>query len=129
MKLKGLETVMSNLRAEFAAAGQATERGLYAAGLIIEKDSLRRTPRDTGALRNSIYTNALPGRRVEVGYTAEYAPFVHENMNPSSGVPRGGNKRGTYWDVGEPKFLEHAAQAKEQEALEAVAREIKSTID
>lgn len=115
MNLHGMENVLQNLRTEFAAAGEATERGLYAGGLIIEQDSLRRTPRDTGNLRNSIYTNALPGRKVEVGYTAEYAAAVHENLE-------------AHHNVGEAKFLEHAAQDKEREALEAVVDAIKGAL-
>lgn len=129
MKLRGIETAVQKLQATFRATGEAIELGLYAGGLIIEKDSLRRTPKDTGHLRNSIYTNAVGKRKVEVGYTAEYAAAVHENLSPSHGIPRGGNKRGTFWDVGEPKFLEKAAHEKEQEALQAVQDAITAAIE
>ncbi|MDB4786216.1 hypothetical protein OAG36_00630 [bacterium] len=45
---------------------------------------------------------------VSVGYQGvAYALFVHEIKNPSTGVPRRGDgKKGNYWDVGQPKFLE-----------------------
>lgn len=115
MKLRGLENVLGNIEKAVAEAGEATEEGLYAAGLIIEKDSIKRTPRDTGHLRNTAYVNAQ-GKKVQVGYSAEYAPAVHENLNAHHGV-------------GEPKFLEHAAQAREKEALAAVADAIKAAID
>lgn len=115
MKLKGIETALQNLKATIAAAGKATELGLYAGGLIIEKDSLRRTPKDTGHLRNSIYTNAVGKRKVEVGYTAEYAPAVHENLEARH-------------PIGEAKFLERAARDKEQEALQAVQDAIAAAI-
>lgn len=65
-------------------------------------------------------TDSPPALGVEVGYYAHYALNVHEMVEQKlKGQPRedfgttregvgfgGGTGKGTYWDTGEPKFLE-----------------------
>ena len=114
MKLNGLTQVLDNIKKAVALAGEATTEGLYAAGLIIESESIDRTPKDTGHLRNTAYTEAQ-GNKAQVGYSAEYAVKVHEDLNAKH-------------KIGEAKFLENAAKAKEQEALAALGDAIKRAL-
>ena len=127
--VKGLEQVVSRLNAKVKEIEGKSMAGLYKAGLLVQRTSQKRTPRDTGNLRASAYTRKDPlGRRlVEVGYTAKYAAAVHENLEQKlKGQPRadfgttregvtfgGGTGKGRYWDTGQPKFLESALHDEE----------------
>lgn len=77
-------------------------------------ESVKLAPSDTGNLRRTGFFDHKRTRayiRARVGFTAEYAPHVHEILSPSSGIPRkSGSGRGSYWDVGQPKFLEIPAR-------------------
>lgn len=73
-------------------------RGLLAAGRLVETRSRKNTPVDTGALRDSHYVREAgsPGApAVEIGCTAPYAPFVHEDLD-------------AWHAAGRAKFLEAA---------------------
>ena len=115
MKLNGLSQVLNNIKKAVALAGEATQEGLDAAGLIVESESIDRTPKDTGDLRNTAYRE-VQGKPLRVGYWPQYAPKLHEDMK-------------AHHEVGEPKFLENAAKAKEQEALAAVGDAIKRALN
>jgi hypothetical protein len=78
----GLSNVLSNLNRQIKAIPGKTRRGLATAGLIVKAESMRMTPVDSGDLINSAYTDpydTFSGPGVEIGYTAEYAPHVHEH--------------------------------------------------
>lgn len=95
---------------------------LMQVGHFVKDESNALAPVDTGMLRNSAYVEMEDDRTVQVGYTAEYAAAVHEMTTQKlKGKPRadfgvtregvgfgGGTGRGTYWETGEPKFLEKA---------------------
>lgn len=65
-------------------------------------------------------TDRVPEIGIELGFSARYSLAVHENVEQKlKGEPRadfgstragvrfgGGTGKGTYWDTGEPKFLE-----------------------
>lgn len=117
-KVEGLETVMRNLNAQIAQIEGDTLAGLFEAGLQVQGSAQKRVPVNTGNLKASAYTRKHPGGRpeVEVGFTAAYAPFVHENLEMKlKGQPRPkrGYKasQGNYWDPqgkAGPKFLQNA---------------------
>lgn len=107
MSVEGLDEVLKNLNREVAGIEDRGMDGLMAAGLYVQGEAQKLAPVDTGNLRASAYTRKA-GEAVEIGFTAAYAIFVHENLQQKlKGEPRrSGTKKGTYWESGEPKFLE-----------------------
>lgn len=109
-------------------AGPTTEKAVYA--LLSQGAALAATmtPVDTSTLINSQYAPQIEqsnGTTVgHVGYTAEYAKWVHDAPGILKGQPRadfgktssnqsfgGGTGVGNYWDpAGEPKFLDKGMQ-------------------
>lgn len=80
---------------------KATKAALIEAGGDILEDALRRTPVDTGALRDSAYM-AVKGSetnpKVELGYTDSKAVAAHERTD-------------VRYRTGEAKFLQNALDA------------------
>lgn len=107
----GKDELLANLKGRFNLVKKNTQAGMLAAGLKVQRLSQQRVPVDTGNLRASAYTQRSPDVQlaVEVGYTAAYALFVHENVGQVlAGQPRASG-RGVYWGPhGQPKFLESA---------------------
>lgn len=64
--------------------------GLKKAGLFLQGESMRIVPVDKGNLRASAFTRSegdnTPNVDVTVGYTANYAIFVHENLDAAHGA-------------------------------------------
>lgn len=113
-RVEGVEEVLRNLNAEITGIENRTMGGLMAAGLIIQRESQRRTPVDEGNLKGSAYTrrSQFGGLEVEVGYTADYAVPVHEILDARH-------------PVGEAKFLENAIKDKAGEVVEAIRQRAK----
>lgn len=91
--------------------GPSSEKAMRAAGLVVLGRARELTPVDTGNLINS--SDILVGRvrgkwTVEVFYTAEYAPIVHETN-------RKYRKPGSQW-----KFLETAVNSSVQHVLDII---------
>jgi hypothetical protein len=123
-RVTGLDDVMKNLRREVGKVKGRTVAGLLAGGLIIQATAQKKAPRVTGNLAGSAYTRKSPenDKIVEVGFGAAYALFVHENMEQVlKGQPRKHPAKGTYWDNGEPKFLENAAREETGRVVRIVA--------
>lgn len=88
--LGGLKQDMSGLnkpsfRGQTVAerVGSGTSAGLMELGLKIERDAKRKTPVDTGKLKNSGYSKpsgTWANPKVEVGFSADYALYVHEDL-------------------------------------------------
>lgn len=110
MSVKGIERVKLNVK-NFTddVSGPKTEAAVYAVlsqGAAIAQTM---TPMDTGNLANSQYspdisvsTGKVTGH---VGYTANYAIYVHNAPGVMAGMPRA-NGNGNYWDPdAEPQFL------------------------
>jgi len=92
------------------------ERGVKLAALLLQRESQKLVPVDTGNLKASAFTRATGkgfGIEANVGYTAAYALYVHENREMKlKGQPRSSG-RGNYWDPqgrGQSKFLEEPAR-------------------
>ena len=96
------------------ALSLAVERGVKAAGEVILEASQEDVPVDEGDLKRSGYT-ARRGKRVNIGYRDPVAIIVHENLRARH-------------DQGRAKYLEHAMNTKRDEALEAVAVELRKVI-
>lgn len=124
MPVHGGKIVRRNLRRTVARIrGPLTDKVLTEVLIIGEGYAAALTPVDTSNLINSRYRqikNSATGTRGIVGYTADYALYVHEASGKLKGQPRssvdefttGSGRRaftsndGNFWDPsGEPHFL------------------------
>lgn len=130
----GVKEFQVNLKKSITELGPKVRNGLVVAGLFLQRESQLLVPVDFGVLKASAFTRAS-GRGlktvVNVGYTAFYAMYVHENVEmKGKGLPRRPIKfkddldwadnpdkwyanRGNYWDPagrGQAKFLEDPAR-------------------
>jgi len=82
MAVKGMDAMMRKLNREIAGIEGRTREGLQLAAMHVESESVPMAPVDTGNLRGSAFTDiTAPKARpivARVGYTAEYAAYVHE---------------------------------------------------
>jgi hypothetical protein len=105
--------VLVNLNRQVSNIKKRSAAGMWEAALIIQRRSMELTPVDTGNLKGSAYSILIPqlfsgGPGAEIGYTASYAPFVHEiDKN---------------YKVGQWKFLETAMKEKRRQVLEAIRK-------
>ena len=117
--------VIDRLNREIRQIKGRSVAGLLEAGLGIERLSNQRTPREYGNLIGSSYTRVAQDdpNAVEIGYTAEYAVWIHENTEQKlKGQPRPSGL-GVYWGpAGQPKFLESAVRDREQVTVQIVAK-------
>lgn len=123
-QVEGLDTVLNRLNTEISGIKRRGSNGLMAAGLKVQGTSQKRVPVDTGNLKGSAFTRYEGPRRdaVLIGYTAAYALFVHENLEQKlEGQKRSGGK-GSYWETGQPKFLESALRDEEGEIIDTIKR-------
>lgn len=120
-----VETVFRRLSQEIEKIKGATIGGLLAGGLIIQRQAQKWVPVEYGKLRASAFTRraAHDPAAVEVGFSASYAIYVHENVEAKlRGQPRPSGL-GRYWGPdGRPRFLSAAATEKREEVLEAIAK-------
>lgn len=140
--VKGFDQVMKNLNEQINGIKDRSMAGLLEAGLKIEARSNQRVPIDSSNLVGSSYTrkNQDGSLGVEVGYTAEYAAWVHEMITMRlKGQPRedfgttragvsfgGGTGKGTYWSPnGEAKFLEKTIRENEDLIVQIVMQHAK----
>lgn len=126
--MEGLEKVLENLNKEVAAIEGRTMKGLLEGGLIVQGESQRRVPVEYGKMRASAYTRRAKDAEgaVEVGYSAAYAVWVHENLEQKlKGEPRPSGL-GKYWGPnGQPKFLQTALEVRADDLVKAVAKNVK----
>lgn len=113
--VNGLQDVLRNLNREIQGIENRTLTGLGKVGLFIKGESVEMVPQDKGILINSAYhqtANTSNGPVVRIGYTAKYAPYVHE-------MPETYNysKAGTG-----PKFLEKPVKDNYNFILELIRR-------
>lgn len=112
----GLQTVLRNLNSAIQEIEGGTRRGMQEVGIFIKAESMEAVPHDKGVLINSAFYNTAETTRgpvVRIGYTAAYAPYVHE-------MPADFNysKAGTG-----PKFLENPVKNNYNYILEIIRRE------
>lgn len=88
LKLKGIRNMGNNLEKLLKVTAPNVYRSaVIKAMLMVEAESARRVPVDTGNLRysglgNARITESSPvGAKGEVGYTAKYAVYVHERTD------------------------------------------------
>lgn len=98
MEVVGVPELQEAMRAQERAMAAAWSMALKAGALLIQRDSVKRTPLEFGTLRKSCGTRAMGAgweTEVMVFYTASYAIYVHEIL--SNNHP-----------IGEAEFLKKA---------------------
>ena len=154
VKVKGMQTVLRNLKKHNVSMGVKLERGLIDGGKLLLRESLLIVPRQTSDLAGSSFIRSfLTGFETDVvvGFTANYAAFVHEDMDAAHGAAfnvkyadkiagraaRGRKRRklgkkhdvitDPYFKRGEKqqaKFLETPMRTKRKEILSAIVSEL-----
>lgn len=140
VKVKGVSQSKAKLDALLAdVQGKKVVRAVQSALFIIGAEAATMIPRDTSTLVNSQYRELkFIGSRVSgrVGFSADYALYVHEASGKLKGKPRSSVKsfttsdgrtafasdKGNFWGPsGEPKFLEKGV-SKTKKQVEAVIK-------
>lgn len=150
IKMKGLYKAQQEMEKMLNdVQGRKAVRAVTSALLIIGVESAVMVPMDTGTLVNSQYRDVtISGSRVlgKVGYSANYALFVHNASGKLKGKPRanfgrtanhsefgpmqstefgGGTLKGNYWDPrGEPKFLDKAVSRTKDLVAKTIKKEL-----
>lgn len=85
MELKGVAEVTARLKKAGVVTTNAVGYGLVRGGQLLQALSQEICPVQTGNLRASAFTRKIKPTEVIVGYTADYAVFVHENLDGAHG--------------------------------------------
>lgn len=133
VKVSGLNQVLKNLNKEIKQIEGDTRAGLSKSGLFIKSEAVERAPVEFGNLRNSAFSQLSSmsfrgNQSVTIGFTADYAAYVHEAPMKLKGQPRAkrsGIKAGSgvYWQGGENKFLEKAVKLNIREIVDIIKSE------
>ena len=116
--LEGLETVMKNLNREVVQIKSRSLKGLIRAAIIVRRSMDKNPPLvpvDTGNLRASWFVETIrnvDNPAVFIGFSANYATFVHENVGANFNRPGAG-----------AKFFEASLKLNEDLMLEAIRQE------
>jgi len=120
-KIEGFDNVVSNLNKQIAKIKGVTMAGLIKSAIVIRRDmdiTPPLIPVDVGNLRGSWTVVTMydqHGPAVLIGFTANYAVFVHENMmavnwnRPGSG----------------PKFFEASIKRNSKKVLKIIQENVK----
>ena len=115
-RIIGQNAVLANMKKASAALSIRHSQGLKMAGLVLQGASQKKTPVETGAMRASATTRERGtglNSSVQVGYTANYALWVHEAKMVLKGKNRPAPAKGKFWDPqgrATNQFLLKAAQ-------------------
>lgn len=142
IKVRGVQASKASLDAFISdVQGRRAPRAVQSASIIIGSEAAIITPVDTSFLLNSQFRELMvSGTRItgRVGYSAEYAVYVHNMPGKLKGKPRahfgktragkefgGGSLTGNYWDPhGEPQFLTKGAQNAMESVHQVVLKEM-----
>jgi HK97 gp10 family phage protein len=117
LKMKGTDKVLRNINTQVKAVKNHSMKGLIESAIIIRRSMDKEEPLVpvgiTGNLRSSWFTTPLhPQIALRVGFNANYAVFVHENMEAKNWGRKG--KAG-------PKFLEKAFERNQKKVIQTIA--------
>lgn len=118
IKLEGFVELTKKLNKSISEISSVVEDALLDCGNDLQQKAQDLTPVDTGALRASAFTEAESGSNpsVIVGYTEEYAIFVHENLE-------------AHHPVGQAKFLEQPLKENADKYVKYVRDKVQDLID
>lgn len=127
-RVRGISECRRNTQAFVNDVERRAVRAVTAGLIVGASHAARYTPIDTSTLINSQYRDVrvngvmITGR---VGYSANYAVYVHEASGKLKGEPRNSGS-GNYWDPNaKPKFLQAGFEEAKQEIDEAIKREMR----
>ncbi len=127
--VRGVRHVRRKMANSLHQVKDRTELGVWEAGLKIQRAAQQKTPVVTGFLKSSAYTTrwkSMLGPAVEIGYTAVYAPLVHQSPNAGQlGHLNPKHGKQVYSYVGEPEFLLKAVNEEADEALVTIKNRAK----
>jgi hypothetical protein len=133
-QIYGVQRVLDNITARNGQMALQCQKGLIKAGLRLQRESQKVVPVEFGSLKASAYTRAEGtgfGTVVQVGYTAAYALYVHEQVGMVlKGQPRPPPRKGKFWDPqgrGQAKFLEEPLRRFTPELVKIVKDEMQIT--
>lgn len=130
VKVRGIREAKANLnRIVGDIQGRKVVRAIKSALLIVAPEAAGMTPRATSTLINSQFQEVMVnGTRItgRIGYSANYAIYVHGAKGTLKGKPRPAKQGGgNYWDPsGEPKFLEKAGERRKSDVDAVVKKEL-----
>ena len=85
----GLAKVLNNFGRLNKLIARGAEKGLLRGGALVLRASMKQVPVDKSNLKPSGFTRNLGGSGIHsdvvVGYTADYAVYVHENTDAAHG--------------------------------------------
>ena len=141
--ITGLNKVLANMKKSEQLIGKRLRRGLIVAGLFLKRESQKIVPVDEGNLKNSAFVRPAGfgfHSSVIVGYTAEYAVYVHEDLEAAHGAAynqkhavaiekkygkgKGGKPFKARGENQQAKFLEKPARENRELILAMIAKEI-----
>lgn len=114
VKLVGMDIILKNLNKKIGEIEGRTIKGLLEAATKVKLVSVSRTPVDKDFLRPGHYLATGGDNKnpiVEVGTTASYSIYVHENME-------------NHHPVGQAKFLESAIKDTQGQVLEIIKKAV-----
>jgi hypothetical protein len=121
--IKGTRQVINSINKVAKDTEGNALKALLAVAVLIRRSMDKEEPKipvDTGNLRQSWFVNSvkkLKGPEVTIGFSANYAVFVHEMVNSKFNNPVNWNREG-----GGPKFLQEAMQRNEKEAIQIIQK-------
>ena len=118
IRLQGFVELTNRLNRSASQISDTVQNALLDCGNDLQQKAVDITPVDTGALRASAFTEAESGSNpsVIVGYTEEYAIFVHENLE-------------AHHNNGQAKFLEQPLRENADRYAEHVKNKVQELID
>lgn len=118
VKLEGFIELTNKLNKSISKISTIVEDALLDCGNDLQQRAQDLTPVDTGALRSSAFTGAESGSNpsVIVGFTEEYAVYVHENLE-------------AHHPVGQAKFLEQPLRENTDKYVEYIKDKVQDLID
>lgn len=128
-RIHGIEEVMGGINTHLKKMHFASMRGMLKAAAFIRRDMEKVEPKipvDTGNLRSSWFVtpvkNIHGNHGVIMGFSANYAVYVHEAVEATFGVAGGGRMNWNRPGSG-PKFLESAIKRNTHEIFRIIAEE------
>lgn len=114
IRITGVNRVLGKMRKATKSYAARAERGLKLAGVFVQSRSQRIVPVDTSNLKGGAFTRNIGGKGfkadVIVGYVADYAVYVHENLDAR-------HKPGK-----QAKFLESVVRKERSEIFKIIAK-------
>lgn len=121
-RLEGMKELMHNINKELESIKGRTAKGMILAAIHVRRDMDKTEPKipvDTGKLRASWFAENVKGRHgpaVLMGFSANYAVWVHENLESKNKKEINWNRQGSG-----PKFFQDSLLRNRNEIIKIIA--------